>query len=211
LLRPEESRGWDVGFVLRNSERPVGGLPVGIRVEASLFRRDSRDLIDFVSCTSIPAPAICGSGTRRFGTYANVDRARAEGGEIDVTLWPAPGWSVNAGYAYIATRDRSIGQPTRDNRLARRPVHSGSAGIDYQSRAFGMGATVQLVGDSFDDAGNRVRIDGYALAMLRGHVVLSERIELFGRIENLFDARYETVAGYGTYGRTASIGVRARL
>lgn len=211
LLRPEESRGWDVGFVLRNSERPVGGLPVGVRVEASLFRRDSRNLIDFVSCTGMAAPAICGGGRRPFGTYANVDRARAEGGEIDVTLWPAPGWSVSAGYANIATRDRSIGQPTRGNRLARRPVHSGSAGIDYHSRAFGLGATVQLVGDSFDDAENRVRIDGYALAMLRGHVVLSERIEMFGRIENLFDARYETVAGYGTYGRTASIGVRARL
>ncbi len=211
LLRPEESRGWDVGFVIRHSQRRAGGDPVGVRVEASLFQRDSRNLIDFVSCTGSGAPTICGGGTRPFGTYANVDRARAEGGEIEVTLWPAPGWSVNAGYAYVATRDRSIGQQTRGNRLARRPVHSGSAGIDYRSRGFGLGATVQVMGDSFDDAGNRVRIDGHAVAMLRGHVVLSERIEMFGRIENLFDARYETVSGYGTYGRTASIGVRARL
>lgn len=210
-LKPEESRGWEIGFILRNSERPVGGEPTGIRVEASLFRRDSRNLIDFVSCTGPAAPPICGGGTRPFGTYANVDRARAEGGEIDVTLWPAPGWSVTAGYAYIATRDRSAGQAARGNRLARRPVHSGSAGIDYRGRGFGIGATVQLVGDSFDDAGNRVRLDGYALAMLRGHVALGERIELFGRIENLFDARYEAVAGYGSYGRTASIGLRARL
>lgn len=210
-LRPEESRGWEIGFVLRNSERPVGGEPTGVRVEASLFRRDSRNLIDFVSCTGPAAPPICSGGTRPFGTYANVDRARAEGGEIDVTLWPTQGWSVTAGYAYIATRDRSAGQATLGNRLARRPVHSGSAGMDYRGRGFGIGGTVQFVGDSFDDAGNRVRLDGYALAMLRGHVALGERIELFGRIENLFDARYETVAGYGTYGRTASVGLRARL
>lgn len=210
-LQPEESRGWEIGFILRNSVRPVGGEPTGVRVEASLFRRDSRNLIDFVSCTGPAAPPICGGGTRPFGTYANVDRARAEGGEIDVTLWPAPSWSVTAGYAYIATRDRSEGQATRGNRLARRPVHSGSAGIDYQGRGFGVGATVQFVGDSFDDAGNQVRLDGHALAMLRGHLVLGERIELFGRVENLFDVRYESVAGYGTYGRTASIGVRARL
>lgn len=210
-LRPEESRGWEIGFILRNSERPVGGEPTGVRVEASLFRRDSRNLIDFVSCTGPAAPPICGGGTRPFGTYANVDRARAEGGEIDVTLWPTQGWSVTAGYAYIATRDRSAGQATLGNRLARRPVHSGSAGMDYRGRGFGIGGTVQFVGDSFDDAGNRVRLDGYALAMLRGHVALGERIELFGRIENLFDARYETVAGYGTYGRTASVGLRARL
>lgn len=210
-LRPEESRGWEVGLVLRRSERPVGGERTGIRVEAGLFRRDSRNLIDFVSCTGPAAPPICGAGARPFGTYANVDRARAEGGEIDVTLWPAPRWSVSMGYAYIATRDRSAGQATRGNRLARRPVHSGSAGIDYQGRGFGVGASVQMVGDSFDDAGNRVRIDGHALAMLRGQVALNERIELFGRIENLFGARYETAAGYGAYGRTASAGVRARL
>lgn len=211
LLRPEESRGWEIGFILRNSERPVGGEPIGVRVEASLYRRESRNLIDFVSCTGPAVPPICGGGTRPFGTYSNVDRARAEGGEIDVTLWPATGWSVTAGYAYIATRDRSAGQATRGNRLARRPVHSGSAEIDYRGRGFGLGATVQFVGDSFDDAGNRVRLDGYALAMLRGHVALGEQIELFGRIENLFDARYANVAGYGTYGRTASLGVRARL
>lgn len=210
-LKPEESRGWELGCVLRRSERRAGSQPVGIRLEASLFRRDSRNLIDFVPCTGPAAPPICGGGTRPFGTYANVDRARAEGGEIDVTLWPAPGWSVTAGYAHIATRDRSIGQSTRGNRLARRPVHSGSAAVDYATNGFAVGATVQLVGDSFDDAGNRVRLDGYALVMVRGQVALSEGLELFGRIENLFDSRYETVAGYATYGRTASIGLRARL
>lgn len=210
-LKPEESQGWEVGLVLRNSERPVNGEALGIRIEASLFRRESRNLIDFVSCAGPVAPSICTGGARPFGTYANVDRARAEGGEIDLTLWPARGLSVTAGYAYVAARDRSVGQPTRGNRLARRPVHSGSIGFDYTDGRYGLGATVQLVGDSFDDARNAVRIDGYALAMVRGDVVLDEGIELFGRIENVFDVRYETVAGYGTYGRTASIGVRARL
>jgi vitamin B12 transporter len=40
---------------------------------------------------------------------------------------------------------------------------------------------------------------------------ITDQFELFGRIENLFDADYQTVAGYGTYGRTASVGIRARL
>jgi vitamin B12 transporter len=36
-------------------------------------------------------------------------------------------------------------------------------------------------------------------------------IELFGRIENVADERYQTVAGYGAYGRTAALGARARF
>ena len=40
---------------------------------------------------------------------------------------------------------------------------------------------------------------------------VSERFEIYGRIENLFDARYETVLDYNTPGRAAYAGVRVRL
>jgi vitamin B12 transporter len=40
---------------------------------------------------------------------------------------------------------------------------------------------------------------------------LGEKLELFGRVENATDTDYETVAGYGTYGRNAHIGIRARF
>jgi vitamin B12 transporter len=69
---------------------------------------------------------------------------------------------------------------------------------------------VRLVGDSFDDAGNRVRLDGFALVDLRASLPLTESLEVFGRIENVFDAEYQTVAGYGNAGRGAFIGVRVR-
>jgi vitamin B12 transporter len=68
-----------------------------------------------------------------------------------------------------------------------------------------------LVSHSFDDARERVRLDGYTLATLRASVPLSDRIEIFGRIENVFDTSYQTVAGYGTYGRSAYAGARARF
>lgn len=35
---------------------------------------------------------------------------------------------------------------------------------------------------------------------------LGERFELFGRVENLTDERYQTVAGYGSYGCSAYAG-----
>jgi vitamin B12 transporter len=36
-------------------------------------------------------------------------------------------------------------------------------------------------------------------------------LEVYGRIENLFDQRYETIYRYGTLGRGAFAGVRARF
>jgi vitamin B12 transporter len=40
---------------------------------------------------------------------------------------------------------------------------------------------------------------------------VSERIELFGRIENLWDEDYQTAAGYASPGRGAFVGARLRL
>jgi vitamin B12 transporter len=70
---------------------------------------------------------------------------------------------------------------------------------------------VQIVGDSFDDVANRVRLDGYALAQLRAELPLGERLVLYGRVDNLGDARYQTVAGYGVLGRAAYGGLRLRF
>jgi vitamin B12 transporter len=57
----------------------------------------------------------------------------------------------------------------------------------------------------------RTALDGYTLATIRARVPIGEKFEVYGRVENLFDAAYETVSGYGTYGRTGHIGVRAKF
>jgi vitamin B12 transporter len=46
---------------------------------------------------------------------------------------------------------------------------------------------------------------------LRASWQVSETIELYGRVENLTDEDYETARGYGTPGRGAFVGVRARF
>ena len=68
-----------------------------------------------------------------------------------------------------------------------------------------------MVGDSFDNAANTVRLDGYVIAGVRASFAVTERIEVYGRVDNLFDADYATAFNYGTYGRTAYGGVRARF
>ncbi|QJQ32921.1 TonB-dependent receptor [Sphingomonas lacunae] len=208
-LRPERSRSYDAGVdYALSGNRYV--------LSFTLFRRDSDDLIDFVGCSGTGQPAICATGTRPFGTYANIARARAEGVELGATVRASEPMTIALGYAHVATRDRTLGRFTSGNRLARRPANSGTLSLDYAPPGadgvadWSLGADLRWVGASFDDAGNSIRLPAYALAGVRGAVRFGAHVELYGRIDNLFDARYENVFGYGTYGRTFAIGVRWR-
>jgi vitamin B12 transporter len=68
-----------------------------------------------------------------------------------------------------------------------------------------------MVGDSFNDAANTQRLDGYALLGVRASFPINEHLEIYGRIDNLADEEYSTVYGYNTYGRSAFGGVRVRF
>lgn len=201
-LSPERSRSYEVG--VRQSLGDVSGT-------VTLYRRDSRNLIDFVGCAGAGAPAICAGGARPYGTYDNVARARAEGIEAEASWRVSDALSLSGGYALISTRDRAAGSFSNGKRLARRPLHSANLLAYYDGDGFTLGGDIRYVGASFDNRSNSVRLGGYALVNLRGSIEVAENIELYGRVENLFDARYESVSGYGTYGRTVSVGARARF
>ena len=148
---------------------------------------------------------------RPFGVYDNIARAEADGVEVTLALRPVDALTLTANYSYIDTENRSIGRDL-GNDLARRPKQTASVDADYRF-AFGLsvGGTVTMIGDSFDDAANTTRLDGYALAGIRAEMPVTDQIALYGRVDNLTDARYETIAGYGNYGRAAYGGVRLRL
>ncbi|GGD96187.1 TonB-dependent receptor [Tsuneonella deserti] len=196
-LRPERSSSFDLGLAWRKRTEPTWGA-------VTLYRRDSTDLIDFVSCFE-KTSGICAG--RPLGTYDNIGRARAQGFEVEFGLAPTGRLRTTLAYSYLDAQDRATGAG-----LARRPRHALTATLDWAApMGVMLGSDVRLVGDSYDDAGNFVRLDGYVLADLRAAVPLGEQLELFGRIENLFDARYTEVAGYGTRGRAAFAGARLKL
>ena len=68
-----------------------------------------------------------------------------------------------------------------------------------------------VIGDSFDDAANNVRLNGYAIWGLRASMPLSDALEVYARVENMLDAQYTVVSGYNSFGRHATIGVRAKF
>ncbi|WP_120715942.1 TonB-dependent receptor plug domain-containing protein [Tsuneonella amylolytica] len=196
-LQPERSRSIDAGLEWRGRGDPSWA---GVTV----FRRTSTDLIDYVSCFG-SSVGICAG--RPFGTYDNVGRARAQGFEVEFGLTPTETLRTQVAYSYVEAIDRDAGTD-----LARRPRHALTASADWQTPFLAaLGGDVRLVGDSFDDAGNTTRIDGHVLVDVRASVPLGERLELYGRIENVFDADYVEVAGYGTRGRTAFVGARIKL
>lgn len=197
-LDPERSRSWQVGV----GRRLLGG---GVELSATYFHRDTRNQIDFVFCPTDATTGICVD--RASGTYDNIRLTRAEGVELGVTLRPVERFTVVGQYSYIDAKNRLTGLE-----LARRPRQTVSAVIDYAFLSgSSVGATIAHVGDSFDDGGDTVPLDGYVLADLRAALPLGGTVELYGRIENLFDERYQTIAGYGTAGRAAYAGVRLKL
>lgn len=205
VLRPETAQSYDIGA----EQTLLGG---ALRASATYFSRRTRNQIDFRSCSAAEratAGSICVG--RPFGTYDNIARTRAEGVELALALRPAAGFTVQGSYSYIDSENRSAGANLGRN-LARRPHETASLSADYRS-PFGLqlGGTVTIVGDSFDNAANTTRLDGYALASIRAELPIGERFTLHGRVENAADERYQTVTGYGTLGRAANGGVRVRL
>ena len=201
-LNPERSRSYEVGV-----RQWVGDLVASV----TAYRRDSRNLIDFVGCSGAGAPAICASGNRPFGTYDNVASARAQGIEADLLVPISDTVRLTAGYAHIATRDRAASSFAFGRRLARRPLNTANLGVRYDGDSFGAALDLAYVGSSFDNRSNSVRLDDYMLVGANVRYAISEQFDLYGRVENLFDAEYENVSGFGTYGRTVTFGVRARL
>ena len=187
-LDPETAKSWDAGV----EQKLIGDQLVA---SATYFNRKTRNQIDFDSLTF---------------TYSNIARTRAEGVELGLVMRPAQGFTISGSYSHIDSENRSEGFVGND--LARRPEDMVSMSADYRFPfGLGLGGTVLVVGDSFDNAANTVRLDGYTITNIRAELPLGDRFSLYGRVENLFDADYRTVANYGTIGRAVYGGVRVKL
>lgn len=184
-LKPETAKSWDV-----SAEQPFADGHG--RLSISWFDRRTRNLIDYDFAT---------------WTYYNIGKARAKGLELAVMVNDWNGFDVNVSYTHLSAKNALTGK-----RLARRPQDSLSASLDYRW-SFGLQAGVQLghAGERFDDQANANLVAGHTVVTLRAAYPVLDGVELFGRVENLLDARYEVVRGYGTPGRSAYAGVRARF
>ena len=192
-LEPEQSTSADVGVL-------YGDRNLTDYFAASIFRRDSENLISFVS---LPGPP--------FGVYWNTGLARAQGIEVEGGYGLTETISTRLAYSFVDTQDRSSGSPNQGNELARRPRHAATLSADWTPQDFRFGGDLRLVSRSFDNAANSVQIGGYAVLDLRASWQVTATFELFGRVENVWDEQYQTAAGFGTAGRGVFGGIRAAM
>ncbi|MBP2299275.1 TonB-dependent receptor plug domain-containing protein [Azospirillum picis] len=189
-LRPERSRGWDAGI----EQSLFGG---GLTAGATWFQASTRDQIDWVY--SPPSGGACSGGG-----YVNTSRTRARGLELELTARPTATIDLRAAYTWQDVIDADSRE-----RIRSRPLHQGTAVVGWRFRpdahaSLGLryrGVTAGYSGES----------DAFLTADLRLSYALTENLTLQGRVENLFDRRYEEIRGHATPGRSGYAGLSARF
>ncbi len=128
----------------------------------------------------------------------NINQARNEGLEL----------SYRGKYGVTAVRaGMTLQDPvdvTTNKRLDRRAATLANIGVTRDSGPWSYGANLRYTGERPD--GTRT-LAAYSVLDLTVSRELNREVKLFGRIENLLDARYETVYGYNQPGFGAFVGV----
>ncbi len=203
-LKPEEADGWDMGVEQHLADGKL-------TLQATYFHRDTTNQIDFAYCTGAPDPLCAAGGGVRFGYYSNVAKTRAQGVELSGELRPDDRWTLRANYTWTDAANEAPGA-NNGKALARRPENAGSASVAYLWPAkLTTTLSARYNGDTYDDVANKYLLKNYTLVDVAASYPVNDRLEVYGRVENLFDQSNQTVRNYGSPGRGAYLGVRARF
>jgi vitamin B12 transporter len=159
---------------------------------STVFENDITQMIDFDFATF---------------RYMNVARARMRGMESVVTYRPLPDTQLSATHTWLVAEDEVT---TYD--LVRRPKHAFTAAVDHgfaEGKAY-IGASLRAMGDRPDtDASFSRAVNPFFYTVgVNGSYEVSENVELYGRLENLFDRDYEEVLTFGSPGFSIYVGAR---
>ncbi|WP_367345002.1 TonB-dependent vitamin B12 receptor [Stenotrophomonas bentonitica] len=138
---------------------------------------------------------------------SQVEKARIRGAELTGFITLA-GFDFNAQLSHTDPRNRTDGSAQFDNWLARRAQDTARLDIDRRFGDFRAGVTATGSGKRYDNADNTVRLAGYDTVDLRLEYAISRDWSVLGRVSNLFDREYETVAWFNQPGREYRLSVR---
>ncbi|MDO1559049.1 TonB-dependent receptor [Brevundimonas sp. 2R-24] len=183
-LRPESARGGEIALAHASPDGRWTG-------RATLYRLEVEDQID----------GFFDPGTFEF-YYVNIDRTRTNGLELEGRADLGRGLDLTLAYAFTDAVDEATGVP-----ILRVPEHAGSATLAWAGERLSGALTVRAESEMPDAAGTR---DGFVVANLTAGYALTSRVDLTLRAENLGDAGYQQLHGFGEPGRSAWAGVRLR-
>lgn len=194
-LTPEESLSYELGV-----EREFGN---GATLSATLFQLNVNNQIAYAPCPLTPAWS-CVPGT--LNTLNNIPGTSVRKGvEIAANLPLGERANLGLGYTYTDAR-RQTGA-----RIGLVPRHELDLTLSGEVTDRLSGAvSVKYVADRMDDFAFAAMPD-FTVVNAEASYAVSDRAEAYLRIENLFDEDYQTSAGYGTAGRSAFVGLRAKF
>ncbi|MBP2227867.1 vitamin B12 transporter [Azospirillum agricola] len=189
-LKPEKARGWDAGF-----DQPLWGRRASL--DATYFNQRIRDLITGTGRTSVNMPG----------------ESRVRGVELGLSVEPVDKLVLRGSYTL------TDGEDSTGTELVRRPRQLASLNVNYRFLDDRANANLGIVYNgrasdwAYDAAYNRqvVHLAPYTLVNLAGSYRLTEQVDVFARVENLFDRHYEEVWTYGAPGRAGYVGLRLAL
>lgn len=183
-LMPETSRSADLGV-----ERQFAG---GGMLRATAFLLEVEDLIDF---SDMGTPLDWNDDG-----YAQVPGlSRRTGLELVASLPVTDAITLNADYTHTRSDTNGTGA------WAQVPEHVFGLGLDADVTDR-ISASIDLT-----HATDRAALPDYTVANATASYDLGNGTEAYLRIENLFDADYQLVDGYGTSDRAVYVGINARF
>jgi vitamin B12 transporter len=186
-LRAEENRSYDFGF-------EQNFLKDRLSLDLMYFHNKYKNLIDWVMTDPVTYE----------GRYYNVGKAKTKGWELGAKVRPLDNLILSASYTYTYTENEENGLE-----LARRPKNQANFNINWgflpkANLDFGM----NYMGKRRDSDYNTVSDKAYAVFRLSASYDITKNLQVFGRIENLFDKKYQEVYGYETMGRSFYAGIK---
>jgi iron complex outermembrane recepter protein len=175
---------------------------------AAFYRTQLNDDIQFISS----------GGALNAGYFSNVGNTRRQGMEVSLSHGYGP-VKLTARYSYVdATFQTSFVShaPNNDSadvngdivvpagsRIPSIPQHTFKLRMDYAfSATFSLGASVNYASDVFtrgdeNNLDSRGKVPGYTVMNLDTRYNLSKQLQLFARVNNLFDKRYSNFGVLG--------------
>lgn len=193
-LNPEKNIGWDFGFeqFINNDLLVIG---------VTYFSNEFKDLMTFDDNFKV----------------ANISKAESNGIEAEIKSRLFNQLNLNLNYTFTETKNKSDNSIDKDKPLLRRPKHKISFNTNYVlNENINFNIEVVYYSKRYDldfstYPSQRVKLKDYTLANFSAIYTLNNFISLSGRVENIFDADYEEVLGFGTKGRTAYLGFKLKI
>ncbi|MFH1441679.1 MAG: TonB-dependent receptor [Candidatus Omnitrophota bacterium] len=187
-LTAEENKSYDFGFEQSFFKDKVS-------FELTYFYNDFKNLINWIKTNP----------STWAGEYRNINKAMTKGFEVGAKVRPIENLTFGANFTYTNTEDKETGLT-----LERRPKRQANFDVDW---AFLPKANLNLgmnyVGKRRDSDYNTVSDKAYTIFRTAAYYDITKNFQIFGRIENLFDKKYQEVYGYETLGRSFYAGVKA--